>query len=183
METKKRETKTKEIIDYTQILTKIFYILIAITVISAANLIVNIAKNGSVATDSNDETEENTEYDVSMFTEKTTSEAIESIQKGETEIVYIGRSTCGYCVKFLPVLQQAQKEYGYTTTYIDLTKMSSDDRTNLLTLDDEDGYISENFGYTPMVLIFKDGKLSKGWVGYSEYDAFASFLEENGITK
>ena len=130
-----------------------------------------------------EETDKTSEYDVSMFTEKTTTEAVESIKKGDTEVVYIGRSTCGYCVKFLPILQQAQKEYGYTTTYIDLTKMTSDDQTTLLTLDNDEKYISENFGYTPMILIFRDGKLVKGWVGYAEYSSFASFLEENGITK
>lgn len=179
----KKNSKAQD--NYTEILTKIFYVLIAIAVLVAANLFVNIIKNGSTtkADDTEEETDTTSEYDVSMFTEKTTTEAVESIKKGDTEVVYIGRSTCGYCVKFLPILQQAQKEYGYTTTYIDLTKMTSDDQTSLLTLDNDEKYISENFGYTPMILIFRDGKLVKGWVGYAEYSSFASFLEENGITK
>ena len=187
MDTKKKTTNSKsskETVNYTEILTKIFYILIVIAVILMANLFVNIIKNGSSNNSTTtDNSEENTEYDVSMFKEKTTTEAVESIQKGGTEIVYIGRSTCGYCVKFLPVLQQAQKEFNYTTTYIDLTKMTSDDQSTLLTLDNGEKYISENFGYTPMVLIFKEGKLVKGWIGYSEYETFANFLTENGITK
>ena len=179
----KKNSKAQD--NYTEILTKIFYGLIAIAVLVAANLFVNIIKNGSTtkADATEEETDTTSEYDVSMFTEKTTTEAVESIKKGDTEVVYIGRSTCGYCVKFLPILQQAQKEYGYTTTYIDLTKMTSDDQTTLLTLDNDEKYISENFGYTPMILIFRDGKLVKGWVGYAEYSSFASFLEENGITK
>lgn len=183
MDTKKKtQKKTVSEVNYTEILTKIFYTLIVIAIISAANLFVNIIKNGKVVEDENTtSTEENGEYDVSMFDEKTTTETVESINNGNTEIVYIGRSTCGYCVKFLPVLQEAQEKFKYTTTYIDLTKMTSDDQTNLLTLDNEEGYISENFGYTPMVLIFKDGKLVNGWVGYAEYESFASFLNENGI--
>lgn len=179
---KKTEKKNVSQIDYTEILTKIFYTLIVIAVISAANLFVNIIKNGEVSEgESTTDTEETGEYDVSMFNEKTTTETIESINNGNTEIIYIGRSTCGYCVKFLPILQEAQENFGYTTTYIDLTEMTTDDQTNLLALDNEDGYISENFGYTPMVLIFKDGKLVNGWVGYAEYETFASFLTENGI--
>lgn len=191
METKKKtekkadsKTNKKNVseVNYTEILTKIFYTLIVIAVISAANLFVNIIKNGQVAeTKESTETEETGEYDVSMFNKKTTTETIESINKGNTEIIYIGRSTCGYCVKFLPILQEAQNKFGYTTTYIDLTEMTSDDQANLIALDNEEGYISENFGYTPMVLIFKDGKLVNGWVGYAEYDTFASFLNENGI--
>ena len=125
----KKNSKAQD--NYTEILTKIFYVLIAIAVLVAANLFVNIIKNGSTtkADATEEETDTTSEYDVSMFTEKTTTEAVESIKKGDTEVVYIGRSTCGYCVKFLPILQQAQKEYGYTTTYIDLTKMTSDDQT------------------------------------------------------
>ena len=34
-----------------------------------------------------------------------------------------------------------------------------------------------------MVILVRDGKLVDGWVGYAEYDAFASFLEENGFKK
>lgn len=170
-------------INYTEILTKIFYTLIAIAIILTINLIVNILKNGNVSEINNNtnETEETGEYDVSMFEEQTTTEALESIANGDTKIVYIGRSTCGYCVKFLPVLQKAQKNLNYITTYIDLTKMTSEDQTNLLNLDNEEGYISENFGYTPMVLIFRDGRFVNGWVGYSEYDSFVTFLNENGI--
>lgn len=169
-------------VNYTEILTKIFYTLIVIAVISAANLFVNIIKNGEVTSEEQPTTTEETgDYDVSMFNEKTTTETIESINKGNTEIIYIGRETCGYCVKFLPVLEEAQEKFGYTTTYIDLTKMTTDDQTKLIELDNEEGYINENFGYTPMVLIFKDGKLVNGWVGYAEYDTFASFLNENGI--
>ena len=39
-------------------------------------------------------------------------------------MIYIGRSTCGYCVQFVPVLTQVQKELGgYTTYYIDIAKI------------------------------------------------------------
>ena len=108
----KKNSKAQD--NYTEILTKIFYVLIAIAVLVAANLFVNIIKNGSTtkADDTEEESDTTSEYDVSMFTEKTTTEAVESIKKGDTEVVYIGRSTCGYCVKFLPILQQAQKESG-----------------------------------------------------------------------
>lgn len=171
--------------DYTKILNKIFYTTLAIAIILGLMLIVNIVKDNSnsSSTSGTEETETTGEYDVSMFTELTTSDAVKRIKKGNTEVVYIGRSTCGYCVQFLPNLQQAQKEYGYDTVYIDLEKVTEDDKNSLLTLDNSENYISENFGYTPMVLIFKDGKLSNGWVGYAEYNTFAQFLETNGFTK
>ena len=98
-------------------------------------------------------------------------------------VLNIGRSTCGYCVKFLPNLQQAQKDYGYKTIYIDLEQMTAEDQESIKSVDNEENYIAENFGYTPMVLVFENGKLKQGWVGYAEYDKFASFLEDNGFSK
>ena len=162
--------------DNKDILNKIFYSLIAIIVILALILVELLVNGGNINTSSKStestteesSEEENTEYDVSMFDTLTTTDAMAKIADGNEYVVYIGRSTCGYCVKFLPSLQQAQEEYGYITIYIDLEQMTQDDMTNIKTIDDEDGYIAENLGYTPMVLIFKDGKLKKGWVGYAE---------------
>jgi len=171
-------------IDYTKVFNKIFYSLIAITVVLVAIFVAIIVKGNVTTTVDNTETEETLgEYDVSMFDTLTTTDALTEIAKKETEIVYIGRETCGYCVQFLPVLEQAQDEFGYKTIYIDLEEMTSDDQTKLLELDNEEKYIEENFGYTPMVLVFKDGKFSTGWVGYAEYDSFAAFLEEDAGLK
>lgn len=177
--------ETKKVIDYSEILNKIFYSLIAIIIILILLLIVGIVKNNNGSSNINNSTEEEAsgDYDVSMFETLTTGDAINKIKEGKTEVVYIGRSTCGYCVKFLPTLQQAQKDYNYKTIYINIEEMTSDDQNKLLELDNDEKYISENFGYTPMVLIFKDGKLVNGWVGYAEYDSFAAFLEDNGLSK
>lgn len=171
-----------KLIDYTNVLTKIFYCLIAIVVILVLNLItlLVIANNGTISTN-NTATEESLEYDVSAFDTLTTTETVERIGKKGLEVVYIGRATCGYCAQFLPVLKEAQEEFEYKTIYIDLEQMTSDDHASLLALDNDEKYIEENFGYTPMVLIFKDGKLLDGWVGYAEYDTFAAFLEDSGL--
>lgn len=184
-----KTTKTKEInseitiknqIDYTSILNKIYICLIVIAIILTLNLLVNIVKGGTTTSKTNNNQVEESvgEYDVSSFETLTTTEALEKIEKGGTEVIYIGRSTCGYCVKFLPILKQAQENLGYTTTYIDLEQVNTDDQAKLVALD---SYVSDNFGYTPMVLVFKDGKYVNGWVGYAEYDEFASFLADAGI--
>lgn len=185
-----KATKAKEInseitiknqIDYTSILNKIYICLIVIAIILTLNLLVNIVKGGTTTTSktNNNQGEESIgEYDVSSFETLTTTEALEKIEKGGTEVIYIGRSTCGYCVKFLPILKQAQEDLGYTTTYIDLEQVNTDDQAKLVDLD---SYISDNFGYTPMVLVFRDGEYVNGWVGYAEYDEFASFLADAGI--
>jgi len=47
------------------------------------------------------------------------NEVIDLFDTKGTHIVYIGRATCGACVNFLPILQQAQHEFGYVTIYLD----------------------------------------------------------------
>lgn len=174
---KNEEVIVKNQIDYTNSLNKIFYALIVIAVILGINLIVNIVTNADVVSKEVTE-EENVNYDVSEFETLTTTDTVKKISEGGTQVVYIGRANCGYCVKFIPVLQEAQKDLGYKTIYIDLNEVTVDDQEKLVAYD---SYVEENFGYTPMVLVFKDGKYVDGWVGYTEVEQFKSFLAEAGI--
>lgn len=174
---KNEEVVIKNQIDYTNALNKIFYALIVIAVILGINLIVNIVTNADTVSTKVTE-EENAEYDVSEFETLTTTDAAKKIEDGGTQVVYIGRSNCGYCVKFLPVLKQAQEDLGYKTIYIDLNEVTVDDQEKLIAYD---SYVEENFGYTPMVLVFKNGKYVDGWVGYTEVEEFKSFLADAGI--
>lgn len=127
---------------------------------------------------------ENVDYDVSMFTSVNAKEAVKAFDSNDMQVIYIGRSTCGFCVKFLPVLQQAQKDFGYKTKYLDITTITNEeDQELLLSKDNDENFLTKNYGSTPLVLLVKDGKLIKGWVGYSEYSQFAQFLTENGMKK
>jgi predicted bacteriocin transport accessory protein len=167
----------------TEILNKILLCLYAIIVILVVNTTILLLKDVKVGSNTS-ESESETEYDTSMFTSITTDTLEEAVSGDNVQVVYIGRSTCGFCVKFLPTLQQAQKDYNYTTLYLDITTVTTTEQQNkIFAFDNEEGFISDNFGATPMVLIMKDGKLIDGWLGYDEYSAFASWLEENGFTK
>lgn len=176
---KNEEVIIKNQISYKSELNRIFIALIVIAVLLFVSLIVNVfVKSNNNETNETVTTEENTEYDVSKFNEKTVDEALKQIKKGGTEIVYIGRPSCGYCVKFVPILKSVQEKLGFKHIYIDLEKISQEDSTKLTELD---SYIEENFGYTPMVLVFKNGKFVKGTVGYTEADVYEKFLNEQGI--
>ena len=189
-ETVKKEVKTNEVVvknqpDYTLVLNRILYALVVIGILLALNLCVNLISGSKNSTKSetenkkeNNQQEEVADYDVSEFDTLTTSELDEKIKAGGTQVVYIGRSTCGYCVKFVPVMKEVQSELGFKTIYVDLEQMSSDDAETLYAYDD---YIKENFGYTPMVLVFRDGSFVKGTVGYTEADGYKDFLSEAGI--
>ena len=170
------------------------YIIIALLVL---NTIVLLAKTGIIkSTSSNNNTqvseEENADYDVSDFEEIDAEEFMDLSKKDDTSVIYLGRSTCAYCVKFLPSLKKAQEELGYKTYYVDITKYDSssdgyEDMTNLINSMTE-SYNNKNqtdyesiYGYTPTVAILSGGSIKDIWVGYGEYDTFKNFLNENGI--
>lgn len=156
------------------------YIIIALL---AINTIILFTSNVDITTNKeNNSMSDNNEYDVSMFDTVDTSGAIGLFESSDTQVIYIGRSTCGYCVKFLPVLQKAQKEFGYKTKYLDITTVTTEEQQkSLFAKDNEEGFLTKNFGATPMVILVRDGKLIDGWVGYAEYDEFTQFLRENGF--
>ena len=126
----------------------------------------------------------NTEYDVSMFTEISTNNYADVVNSSDLQLIFMGRSSCTYCQAFLPILQQVQKEYGYKTNYLNIEEITSDEEINkIFRFDNEDKVIKNNFGSTPMVVVFKKGKLVNMWLGYDDYDKFVQFVEECGFTK
>ncbi len=205
--TKKAEVKTTPVVEKCECncgcncekkLNYIIYLTAAILALVVILLGIVISNNNSTSSSPENNESEESSYDVSMFEELTTTDAIAKINKDKKVLVYIGRANCGYCVKFLPNLQKAQKEFGYKTVYVDLTKVSGADQEEWAKFGgaakgyDETCVEPENatittkcgkLGLTPQVLIFENGKLKGDWVGYSEYNEFVSFLAENGYKK
>lgn len=152
----------------------------------------NQTQTGNQSQDNN-ESQINT-YDVSSFKEISATQ-LENESKSSTKVVYVGRSSCGYCTAFLPAIKQAQEEYNYQTLYIDIAKIidftssefkildqkSYDSIMNLSTTDEYKGYLEENFGATPMIIVLKDKKVIGIEVGYVEYSELKSFLNSHGI--
>jgi len=178
----KEEVNTTEIKDLLKKILTCSYIII---VLLAVNTVISLTHSNisNESSDNTEQTEENIEYDVSMFDTVNADKVVDLYKSKNTQVIYIGRSTCGYCVQFLPILQQAQKDYGYKTKYLDITTVNEAGQQAILAKDNSEGFLANNFGSTPMVILVKDGKLVDGWVGYAEYDAFANFLEENGLKK
>ena len=168
------------------IIVLLITILIVLT-IGVSKMFVN--NNNEVET--NAESEYNTNYDVSMFTEIEAKDIKKKTNK-EPQVVYIGRETCSWCAAFLPNLWEAQEEFGYKTLYIDIAKIidfstgevsdqDAYDTLNKLTGEGYENYMSENFGATPMILIIENNKIIGAQTGYSEYDTFKTILNDAGI--
>lgn len=137
--------------------------------------------SGSGAETSNDEI--NTNYDVSAFEKVSAEQLFSKINESGYHVVYIGRSTCGYCTRFLPVLEEAQNNLEFKTLYLDITEVIDFSANKII---DQDTYdklttYNSNFGATPMVLVFKDGAYVDGTVGYTDLETYVSFLNSVGI--
>jgi len=172
----------------------LLYVILGLLVINTCFVLFD---NGSSNNNTTKEEEETTdEYDVSSFNAMDETEFLATVKKTDLQVIYLGRATCGYCIQFLPTIKAAQEEYGYTTNYVDITAVdtSSSDYTKMTTminnmtatfnkehsLTGEDAY-EYLYGYTPTILITKNNKIVDVWVGYSDYDTFASWLEANGV--
>lgn len=163
-------------------LQKIFYCLVVIAVILLVGVIGIFAgienMNGTPAKQDEEQVQE---YDASMFKQVTPDEFVEAFKGSETQVIYIGRPTCSYCAAFLPTLQQAQKDYNYTTLYLNIDEVDSSEISKITGLDE---WLNTYYGTTPLVIVVKDGKIQgEGWVGYAEYDTFAAYLENLGFKK
>lgn len=191
----------KENINYTTILNKIFTVLVVIAIILGVNLLFTMISltNGESSNDyfgnsSTSGTQTSSDYDVSDFDTLTLAQVLKLFDSKDTSVLYLGRSSCSACVSFLPTLKSVQKDLGFKTKYLDITTVdtsSSDYSTFISKLTKEievnangtksTGKISEFYGYTPMVIIIKDGKATNASVGALSESNFKKFLSSNGI--
>lgn len=191
----------KENINYTIILNKIFTVLVVIAIILGVNLLftmISLTNGGSGSNNSSNSstsgTQTSSDYDVSDFDTLTLAQVLKLFDSKDTSVLYLGRSSCSACVSFLPTLKSVQKDLGFKTKYLDITTVdtsSSDYNTFISKLTKEievnangtksTGKISEFYGYTPMVIIIKDGKAVNASVGALSESNFKKFLSSNGI--
>ena len=155
------------------------YVIIALLLVNTIALFASL-KDPSEDKTTETESEQSYDYDVSMFDTISADEFVDAYKGSELKVVYFGRATCGFCVQFLPVLQQAQEDYGYKTLYVDITTIDNDGVSKITELD---SYLKETYGQTPSVVLVKDGKIVAKQLGYSDYATFTSMLEQNGFKK
>ena len=141
------------------------------------------------------------EYDVSMMRAVGVSDVLDLFDSNETYILYIGRETCSVCYDILPVLQQAQINNNYITQYLDISAAdrNSEDWKRLVellnvetttTMDEEGvteevtntfGYFLDAKGFTPCVVIIRDGRQIAGFFGSRTLTSFEDWLASYGI--
>lgn len=181
---------------YTQEFKKLnmcMYIIMGLLLLLAILLMVTSCRSNAL--------EEENEYDVSMMHTVGVSDVIDMFANEGTYVLYIGRETCSVCHDLLPALQEAQIKNNYITQYLDITQVdrSSSDWETLVglldvetttTMDEEGvseevtntfGYFLDAKGFTPCVIIIRDGKQIAGFFGSRSLTNFEDWLANYGI--
>ena len=160
---------------------------------------VSTNNNNSNNNGSNSSTES---YDVSKMNEVDVDEALALFEEDGIHVMYIGRSGCTYCRQFVPVLNQVQEKLNFTTNYLNvdtfakiwssnLTSEAKELKEKVQELTDkftveasangETGKLGDLFienGFTPVLIVIKDGKVVEGFFGYRDADNLTEILEE-----
>ena len=189
--------KEEKISELQEVLGKILICLYVVIALLAINTIVVIVKNSSsepkvTETPESDEGNE-VEYDVSKMQTATVDEVLKMFENKEKKVLYFGRKNCGACISFVPTLNKAQEDRGYTTVYIDINTVdtTTDSFKTLQKKLDKKTTINENgkdvtdtfgnfYGYTPTIIVIDNGKMQGGIIGADEQGLY-DLLDANNI--
>ena len=160
-------------------------VILMITAVCMILLISNGGINKDTSNESSNNSSENADtasgYDTSDFKE-ITAEQIKSESKNETIVLLIARQSCGWCVKYAPIITEVAKSNNVTVRYIDLGKIIDFTQSPAVITDKEafetlqalsgDGeyadYGKKKMGSTPLTLFIKNGKIINAIGGYAE---------------
>lgn len=116
--------------------------------------------------------------DESKDSSKNSTEILDSFYKymasKEEKIIYYGSSSCSYCELQTPIMKQLKEDYDIDYLYIDATKLSSDDKNEILKVLDVEGS-------TPTIAIVKNDEVVDTNVGYMDGITTVEFLKDNKI--
>jgi len=104
----------------------------------------------------------------------TYSQYEEKVENGDAFIVVIERAGCGYCVQYMPIVEEVANEKKIPIYYIDTDTLSSDEYTELSTTNN---YLKRNDWGTPTTLFMLGERVLDSIGGYVEKDTVLSFID------
>jgi predicted bacteriocin transport accessory protein len=106
-----------------------------------------------------------------VYKEITVKEYLELVKEDEENFIYIGRPTCGYCVKSQPLSKRISYEMNKDIYYINIDEETASD---LKLLETETNGIYR--GSTPLFMITKNGEIVNSQEGARSYTDLNSFF-------
>lgn len=112
-----------------------------------------------------------------LETGKVLKDIDQKINLEETQVFYLARSTCHYCILLEPVTETLKQEYQLTYNHINTDKFSTSQLKKIL---DKFGVDSKTFG-TPYIAITKNGKVVDQLNGYADENVVFELFQKNGL--
>ena len=98
----------------------------------------------------------------------------------ENKVLVLGQTTCGYCIKAKPILNEIADEYGIEINYINVDTLSSEESGKLSKYI---SYLGENEWGTPLTLIVNNGKVVNSSNGLLDKDGYVGLFKKSNIIK
>lgn len=102
------------------------------------------------------------------------------LKSESSSIIVIGQTSCQYCIKAKPILNQVSKDKNVKINYLNITELSDEDREKF---NDSLDYLKDNEWGTPLTLIVKGGKVIDSANGLLDYDGYVELFEKNEFIK
>lgn len=102
------------------------------------------------------------------------------LKSDDINILVIGQTSCTYCIKAKPILNQVISDKNVKINYLNITELSEEDTEKF---SDSLDYLKDNEWGTPLTLIIKGGKVIDSANGLLDYDGYVELFEKNGLIK
>lgn len=96
------------------------------------------------------------------------------VSNGDAFIVVIERSGCGYCIQYMPIVEDVALEKKIPLYYIDTDTLSSEDMNKLST---ENDYLKKNDWGTPTTLFMLGDRVVDTISGYVDKETLLEFID------
>ena len=96
------------------------------------------------------------------------------VNDGSAFIVVIERTGCGYCQKYMPLVEEVAKEKKIAINYLNTDNMSQEEVNKLSTTNK---YLKRNDWGTPTTLFMLGDRIVDSIGGYVEKDSIEKFLD------
>ena len=100
------------------------------------------------------------------------------VDNGDAFIVIIERAGCGYCVQYMPIVEEVANEKKIPLYYIDTDTLTTEEMQKLSTTN---SYLKKNKWGTPTTLFMLGDRVLDTIGGYKNKDFVLSFLENKVV--
>ena len=96
------------------------------------------------------------------------------VNNGDAFIVVIERTSCGYCQKYMPLIEEVANEKKIAINYINTDNLSEEEFNKLSTTNK---YLKRNEWGTPTTLFMLGDRIVDSIGGYVEKDSIEAFID------